>query len=79
MRAISFDPAIEVGVYPGLLVETRTVICGSSPEVGVRCGQTVFDGTGALTGYNTIHDASDASVAGAKPAWGSLTPATEGG
>ena len=49
--------------------------CG--PEVGVRCGQTVFDGTGALTGYNTIHDASE--VAGAKPAWGSLTPATDGG
>ena len=31
-----FDPAIEVGVYPGLLLETRTVMCGSSPKVGVN-------------------------------------------
>ena len=36
MRAISFDPAIEVGVYPGLLFEMRLVVCGSLPEAGVR-------------------------------------------
>ena len=31
-----FDSDLEVGLYLGLLLEMRTVVCGSLPEAGVR-------------------------------------------